>query len=457
MLHGAQFGTDIVEPNPPFMWWVSIVPAAAAEALGAPMIATLRVFIALVAAGSLVAADRLLAGTTSLPRRIAFLAVAAYLFTFATHRDLGQREHFTVLLILPYVLAVALRMEGRSVEFMAGFAIGFAAGIGLSFKPYFLLIPLFLEATLLWKTRAPQLLARPEALGAVAVAVLFATATLLLARPWLFEVVPDVQRIYWAFDSTLGSQWVSLAAKFVLPLLATVLVLFAEPPSHAKALLITGAGFAGAAILQGKYYTYHVYAIYVMLVLGAVAGFPGRPGRRAKILGLIFVGIFLQNLKETGGRMLSLSEHGGFGKNVGEVIALVAENSPKDGSFLAVSTHNFPAFPTALYADRRYASTTNSQFYLPAVVRLRLSREPVDPELLAFAEIKARAAILHDLALRPDVVLIDQRSYRHAIGRAQFDFLQFYLEDPRFRTAWTQYRRIEPAPRGFAAYIRVRN
>jgi hypothetical protein len=361
------------------------------------------------------------------------------------------------MLVLPYVLAVGLRMEGRNLGSAAGLAIGVAAGLGLAFKPYFLLVPLLLEAALQLKLRSPRLLVRPEAIGGVVVAGVYAVAILLLARPWLFEVVPDIERIYWAFDSSISSQWLALTIKFVLPILAVVLLLRTHPPAHSIALLIASAGFTGAAILQGKYYTYHVYAVYIMLVLGIVAGFPDRPGRRRQVLALILVIISLQNFNESARRLYSLSDHGGFGRNVGAVIAFVAANTAKEGSFLAVSTHNFPAFPTALYADRRYASATNSQFYLPAVVKLRRLGARADPVLLAFAERKARAAILHDLALRPDVVLIDQNSNRHAIGRAKFDFLEFYLEDPKFRAVWSGYKQVQAPPRGFALYVRVRS
>ena len=458
MLHGAVFGTDIVEPNPPLIWWISAVPAAVAGLFGTPVVGTFRVFVAALAASSLFVADRLLAcQQISRAKRIAFLVTAAYLLTIAVHRDFGQREHFAVMLVLPYILAVAQRIEGRSLGSAAGFAIGVCAALGLAFKPYFLLVPLLLEAALQLKLRSLRLLVRPEALGGVFTVLVYAIAILVMAPTWLFDVLPDIQQIYWAFDRPLTSQWAVLAVKFALPVLVAAAVFSFNRSSQVFALVLAATGFAGAAIVQNKFYSYHNYPVLALLVLAAAAGIVDRRGRWKWPVTAMLVLMFIQNFNESAQSLINRSNLGPRGQQISAVVAFVAANSARDGSFLAVSTHPFPGFPTALYADRRWASTTNSQFYLPAVVRLRQSTGPADPALIAFAEHKARAAILHDLAIGPDVVLIDQSNYRHAIGNAKFDFLEFYLEDPKFRAVWSAYKQVQGPPRGFALYVRVRN
>ncbi|HEX6604787.1 MAG TPA: hypothetical protein VF027_07905, partial [Sphingomicrobium sp.] len=110
-----------------------------------------------------------------------------------------------------------------------------------------------------------------------------------------------------------------------------------------------------------------------------------------------------------------------------------------NGRFLVVAVHPYPAFPAAIYTSARYVSRTNSQWFLPAVVQLRAAGRPS-----ASVEQHARDFIMHDLGAKPTLVLIDTDSRGHTRGPADFDFLAFYKEDPKFRAEWAAYREIEP-------------
>ena len=456
MFHGARFGTDIIAANPPLIWWISTIPNAAAELFGLPVIATFRIFVLLLAATSLFVANRfLIAKKASASTRLLFLATGAYLLTIGVHRDYGQREHLTVMLVLPYILAVAHRMDGRQLSTIAGFAIGVAAGIGTAFKPHFLLAPLLLETVLAWRTRSLRTVIRPETLGAAAAVTLYAAAVLIFTRPWLFGALPDIARVYWAFEEP-APVLIPIAIRFFIPLCATLLVLRFNPSSQSEVLVLAALGFFGAALLQGKYYTYHIYPAYTLLLLAFMIGIASmRKAWRFPAIALAAFAVFL-NLQDTVGSLINRSDRGALGKNIADAVAFVDQHSAADGSFLAISTHPYPGFPTALYAQRRWASPSNSAIFLPAVVHLREAGHLADRELLGFAERKAREAMMRDLATAPDVVLVDLRDVRHAIGRSKFDYLQFFMEDPAFRTAWADYEPATSSPTGFAAYVRKR-
>lgn len=455
MLNGAVFGKDIIEPNPPLIWWVSSIPVAISDALGTSVIGTFRAFVLLLTCLSLFIADRFIValGGSQL-RRVMFLVTGAYLFTVAVNRDFGQREHLAALLVLPYIFAIAHRMDGRVLPVLGAIAIGTVAGVGLAFKPYFVFVPLLLEVALIIRIRSLRSLVRPEALGGGIAIALYAIALMSFAKPWLFDALPDIWRVYWAFDQPLTGLWVSLAMKFAPPLLATFVILRNNPSAQSLALFLSAVGFFFAAAIQGKYYQYHLYPAFALLVLSSAIGLPGVPAKWRIPAAGIFVAVLIQNLNESTMSLLARSDYGAFGRNISSVVAFVDENSERGGSFLAVSTHPYPGFPTALYANRRWSSASNSQFYLPAVVRLRASGASANTELIAFAERKAREGIQRDLANGPDVVLFDQQRNRHAIGQSKFNFLEFYLEDPEFRATWRAYKRVDPAPQGFAAYVR---
>lgn len=458
MLHGATFGTDIVAANPPLIWWLSAIPNAVAEILGISVVGTFRAFVLVVATASLFSADRFLAARmVPLTSRQLFLVVGAYLLTIGVHRDYGQREHLTVMLVLPYVLAVAHRLDGRLLSKPSGLALGLAAGIGIAFKPHFVLTPLLLEAALLGRTRSLRTLVRPEAIGSAVAILLYAIAVLVFARPWLFSALPDISRVYWAFEQSDSGMLVHVLLALALPLLGAVLMMRLNPSSQGLVLVVAAAGFFGAALLQGKYYSYHLYPVSTFLILTLAVGIGGMPKPWHWAGAAVAVVVLGSNAMNSAASLIDRTDRGELGKEVASAVQFLDAHVPPDGSFAAVSTHPFPGFPTTLYAQRRWASASNSAIFLPAVVRLREAGATSDRELLAFAERKAREAVMRDLAKSPDVVLIDRREYRHAIGGSKFDYLSFFMEDPAFRRAWSAYEQADSPPAGFAAYVRRRD
>jgi hypothetical protein len=458
MLHGATFGTDIVAANPPLIWWLSAIPSTVAEGLGLPLVGTFRVFVLVVGAVSLFCADRfLLARTVPSTSRQLFLVVGAYLFTIGVHRDYGQREHLTVMLVLPYVLAVAHRLDGRLVSKASGLVLGLAAGIGIAFKPHFVLAPLLLEAALVCRTRSLRTLVRSETIGSAAGILLYAIAVLLVARPWLFGALPDISRVYWAFEQSDSGMLMHVLLALTLPLLGAVLMMRLNPSSQGLVLVLAAAGFFGAALLQEKFYSYHLYPVSTFLILALAVGIGGMPKPwhwAGAAVALIVLG---SNGMKSAASLADRTDRGEVGKEVASAVRFLDAHVPPQGSFAAASTHPFPGFPTTLYAKRRWASASNSSIFLPAVVRLREAGARSDRELLGFAETKAREAMMRDLAKSPDVVLIDRRQYRHAIGDSKFDYLDFFMEDPAFRRAWSAYQEASSPPAGFAAYVRKRD
>ena len=75
-------------------------------------------------------------------------------------------------------------------------------------------------------------------------------------------------------------------------------------------------------------------------------------------------------------------------------------------------------------------------------------------DTLRTAEKMAHEAIRADLAGKPDLVLIATGAMRHAIGESDFDFLEFYREDPAFDAIWASYREIGGAPEDYRAFVR---
>lgn len=454
LLGGAGYGTDIIDPNLPFAWWFAMLPNAAGRALSLDVVVAFRlIVVGLVAVSLAASACFLRAAQWSRPLIAAFLAICALFLTAFVHRDFGQREHLAAILALPYVLAAAHRMDARTMPLWAGLAVGAAAGAGLAIKPYFGLVAVAVEAMLLWRRRDWKMLVRPEAIGAIAAVALLLVALLLTAPAYIGNVIPDHLPIYWAFSVPLTESAGYLVRKFGLVVPAVALVMLRQPGSQAEALALAGCGFLGAMWMQGEYFTYHAYPAYLFLSLGLVASLHRLSGRSRTIACILSVAVLLQAGVDGARQLVERTPGGGFGRMAGQVTDYVAAHVGPGQSFTAISTHPFPGFPVALYARRDWTSRSISRLYLPAVVKLR-SGPRHDPGLLRFAERKARAEIMRDMALAPAVVLVDVAPSRFAIGRRAFDYLAFYREDPAFREVWRNYEKAPRRVGGFEAYIR---
>jgi len=457
LLEGGRFGRDIIAANPPFIWWLSEIPMALSMATGLDPVQVFRLFAIAILSASLVSSNWIMARAGLSPgSRALFLAVAALVFTIGVQRDFGQREFLTVLLILPYLCAAALRLRGGRLPLAAGVAFGLCAGYGIAFKPYFVAVVLPVELLLLWKLRSLRPVLRPEALGAVAAVGLCALGVFLFAMPWLNEVLPEITRTYWGFNQSLAVILLDNLLPLGLLTIGALAIIRAGGPLEAVLLTLAAAGFAVSGLLQGKGYSYHFFPVTACMVL-ALSLAAMQPEQMRRLPGSVFRIALVLSLATGLLGLYQRSELGPAGQEISQVADFVERSVPEEASFFAFSTHPFPGFPTAFAADRRWGSPSNSSLFLPSVIRLSGPDAPAGEQALALSREKAIAAALRDIKAGPELVLIDIRKSRHAINEDPFDYLAFYLTDPEFRQLWSGFEKMETAPDGFLAFRKVRD
>lgn len=438
MIAGAVWGRDIIEPNPPLAWYLSVPSTWLALKLGLPVAACFQIAVTAAAFVSVLTFERLLRGNDDTGARASALPalVAAIVLMILPYRDFGQREHLLLIAILPYLALTAHRIHGGAVSPVTAGVIGLIAGLGLALKPYFLAIPAVVEVAALLITRRWSFPIRTEtvAIGGVIVAYV---CLLLVQSRYLVQVVPLAQGIYWSFNLPLRDVVIPLLP----PLVAVVAAAIVTRQRTASFLMIAAAtaGLAIACLAQHKGYSYHQYPVWAGAALAVSVATTTAEGARRHLGYAILAGLLLVG----GAKVTSwwqANQAGGARAVETHRVIDVIDRYARNGRFLVVAVHPYPAFPAALYADADWSSRTNSQWFLPAVAQLRHSGS--DREALAFAEQHARAFILHDLSQDPRLVIIDTNARRHTRGPGDFDILAFYLEDPRFAAIWSSYREV---------------
>ena len=202
VLDGARIGTDIVETNPPTIIWLSEIPVALSRVFDVSPQTAMKMCLGLLLFISA-------AWCASMVRRIAqqgsgsmalWLAIGiAYATTVYPWAYVGERDHIMTLLLLPYLIAAAIRLDGVSPEPWQGFAAGASALVALSMKPQHLLIAVGIEFLLASRNGFRRSFLRTEATGAMAAAVAYLAAIAIFAPDYITKTVPLDYHAYLGF------------------------------------------------------------------------------------------------------------------------------------------------------------------------------------------------------------------------------------------------------------------
>lgn len=261
--HGAGFGREIAEVNPPLWFWEAEPISALADRLG---IAADHLLIAAVTARTLIAVGLVaaLVGTTARRWRLPIAGLAALLLVLPVF-SFGERDHLAALAALPYAALIAQRAARRPVSPRLAIAVGLFAAWGFALKPYFAGVPLLLELWLAAVARPAWRLRRPEIAALVGAIVAYAAAVPIAAPDWLTGVVPLARAAYGAFAPPLAM--LALRQPF-LPawLLGAAALALARPRDReTQAAMVTAAAFALSYLVQAKGFPYHALPLTICL------------------------------------------------------------------------------------------------------------------------------------------------------------------------------------------------
>jgi hypothetical protein len=291
VLSGDRLYVDIYEVNPPASVWLYLPLLWVAKLLGARPEAV--VVAAFVAAGlaSVSATLRLASRLDHAPPPVGLAAATGFVALVLPMALFAQREHAALLLALPALTALAVIAEGKPLGRPALLASGFAAGIIIVIKPYFLPAVVAPALWAAWKRRSLSPLLPGIAAAAAAIG-LYAIAVLALAQAYI-DYLPVIAHTYGYVRAALWKVAVGPALYPAICLALAYLLRSPRLPALAAVWALGSAGFLLAAIVQAKNYPNHwlpqtglaFAAAFALLMLQRIA-----PLRRACVgAALVFV------------------------------------------------------------------------------------------------------------------------------------------------------------------------
>jgi hypothetical protein len=278
MLGGERLYVDLIDLNPPFIFWLSY-PAAFLSGTGLDPTAVFRVLVLAILGAMLLLAIPLTRNTPAIRAGYVIFAFTLPLGHFA------EREHLIFGLMLPYVALAVLRADGLAVRRGMAAAVGVAAGAAVALKPPVLLAPAALTLYVCLRDKSIKPLFYPENLvagGTLGVAF----ASILVLAPAYLEAIRQYGALYAQFSRGTLPQLMArdlYSLSVWLAVIIALVTLSSLPNRRTVAILVLASlGFLAAAVAQGKGFGYHYFpamgfAVITLLHLVAAPLPPSKP------------------------------------------------------------------------------------------------------------------------------------------------------------------------------------
>jgi hypothetical protein len=331
------------------------------------------------------------------------------------------------------------------------------AGLGFAIKPHFVLPVVLVELFLLRRRGLKRTFTDPAPwllLGVFVASVIFAA----LVTPEYFTVLlPMASETYakpgatikHGFDILLGQNLGPVAV--VLVPLAIATLAWSES-ALARAVLAFTLGGAASAMIQGKGFDYHVVPAASgtsLLALLLIVEVVERNGtvlfRRMEVARLLLALLILPLLMQEALRQRPLNDQLAFRTSqAGRWLDMVARIGG-NGRTLVLSGGMYPQFPAINYAGLQMTMPFLTMWPLtdfydtcePGKPRYRPMEEQTFGERFFFQTVVD--GFVED---RPTTLVIDSTTGIPVCNGEPFDYLTYFLRDPRFATAFRDYRPV---------------
>ena len=458
---GERLYVNIIETNPPLIFWLYAIPAYANRVLEFADDRLVGAFVASILFGSCALAASVLKFASRLTRRMRVAVVCSFAVAAVVPfvQQVGEKEQIAVMLFFPYALVAAREIDGDFLPRPIAVVAVVAAAIGIAIKPFFLAPWIALEAVVAGVTGRRH---RERFWLVLAFQVCYGLAV-VGNEAYRNHVFPMVRAWYWAY----GTSWESVVATKPVLVMAVAAVTgcacfrwFQRSPGAADALVFSASslGWLIAATSQKKDWFYlllpalvcttlavEFIAIVLIALVGSLRRQPNGRWLQVAAIGAIAavpVAWFTPRVAYSV-RVLYATLRNPYGAGFSALRTFVAERATGEPVYM-MSTGMWPMFPVVNLAGATMPYRFHFLWPLPALYargnRTAASgRDPLqqDPLERAFFD-----TVVDDLVANPPrVLIVDHDPFQHAMNGVAFDHVAYFSHAPQFRALMQRYKR----------------
>jgi hypothetical protein len=431
---------DFVEVNPPGAIFAYVPAVWLARISGIQPEAACDVLVFLVAAVSLGLASLILGPRFFEQRNVPVVAagVAAVLLVLPTY-TFGEREHLCVILILPWVAALAVRFAGSTPDLRLLAGAGLACGLCIMIKPHFIMNVGVLSFILAWRLRSWRMLFTLENCAAALVLLLYGAILWTQFPDFLARTAPMVAAVYVPDRLDLPTLvFASVSILWACVMWLTVMTgAFRQGDTVPIVLLAMSCVSYFSFLLQGKGWPYHSYpaiafaflALAIRLGTGDAAMSTRAKGVRVLnllcALAMFYVGFIWFNVK--------------IPRDTWAIVRTIDKIAPQP-TIAMIGGDMSVGFPITRLVHGTWAQRSVSLWMAGSALR-RKSLPDTDLQVAAAMdqyETLDRSMVRDDIRLnRPDILLVEAKASAH------FDWLKWARTDPLFASTLDAYEFVE--------------
>jgi hypothetical protein len=447
LLQGQSLYADIKEVNPPLGMWVFVPILWVAKLFAANAVHVTYVALLALTAICLGLCHRYMRLFSNLHKTqlYTFTICSAVVLLYFPAAFFAEREHFLILLFLPWVFLRGLRKSNLQVTLLERAAVGTAAGLAICIKPQAAFAPILLVAVQLFRDRQLKNLFAVENISAAFVSAIYALCIFIFTPLFLSEMVALGSKAYVPYYGyplaiiALNTRW-PVIALLVSVLLRLRLKATKTDTTLIDLLMAVSTGFLIAYLIQMKGFTYHIMPAIMAAGLALAAGAAQLWQTEKKFTLPIAAAIGVAGLVLSDVPQTYFNPY----KTMSEALA---KDAPHARSVFIASTRLDDAFPFVQKHNLQWASRLPTQWLTPYVATHGNNmKDPIVAKALDWA--------VSDLGqMKPDVVMVDVSKEQAYIPQGSFDYIKFWQADARFAAIWADYEYVETA-RDLAIYRR---
>jgi hypothetical protein len=216
LLGGGSYVKDFFIPSPPAILHLYLPPILLEKFLNIDIILGFKIYIYLLISISLLISHHFLKKIFLQKDYLlfsCFFSVLAFSFLCLPIFEFGQRDHLLAVFSMPYLLAVAYRINSGKIvynnyfDFLLYVLIGLWAAMGFVIKPQFLITPLFIESYFLWRKRSLLILIRPEIISMGLLIIFYNIFSIIIYPDYFFSIAPYLLQYYYQI---IAEPWMDL-------------------------------------------------------------------------------------------------------------------------------------------------------------------------------------------------------------------------------------------------------
>ncbi|OGT30342.1 MAG: hypothetical protein A3E87_01245 [Gammaproteobacteria bacterium RIFCSPHIGHO2_12_FULL_35_23] len=461
LLQGKTYYYNFFETNPPLILFLYMPAIGLAKLIGCTSFIGLRIYTFIFITLVMLITNRLL--NRILPKQTALIFWLIVLWTayFAILPFFwfAEREHFTALLVLPYLLLTVLRLQNKPVKTSEAICYSLLAALGISLKPYFLIPLVLVEGYYLLHIRKILTYLRPEPICIFLFMVLYLIFIKLFFPVYFNKILPLTEVLYipvFAKQSYINLLLSNYSFYILLDLLMIgwqILVTKSEQKYLLIVFFLVVLGFLIAYIWPGHTWYYHAYPAIVLglailsfmllnmiqaiLKLEVLKGFPIVITLRCfvtLILILLNINLCIWN------NLYYFLEKASSHSYTNHLIQYI--NAHASGENVLIISNTFIQESARYYTTANLTSRFPSMLLVPGLKNLQLTHQNKAYHHYKHLLFKLMLEDVHRFP--PAYIFIDREGFwiYKRTRTLKFKFLPFLLSDSKFKDFLSHYHQV---------------